>query len=98
MTKERNVALATQCVLCGTTHEVMVDLKDAQEYMSPNRRHVQDIFPYLTPEERELLISGICPVCWELMFACEEDEYIDEDYAPSPEDLKEWQDASCGLV
>lgn len=34
MTKERNVALATQCVLCGTTHELMVDLKDAQEYMS----------------------------------------------------------------
>ena len=33
------------------------------------RRHnegafVQDCFPYLSPELREMLISGTCPECW----------------------------------
>jgi hypothetical protein len=28
----------------------------------------QDAFPYLSADDRELLISGICPTCWEKSF------------------------------
>lgn len=35
--------------------------------------HVQDIFPDWSPEDREMLISGTCPECWEEMWA--EDDY-----------------------
>ena len=43
---------------------------------------VQDVFPELTPEERELyFISHICPTCWDSLFGVEEDdEDIEYDY------------------
>ena len=34
----------------------------------------QVIWPDITAPLRELLISGICPVCWEEMFASMEEE------------------------
>jgi hypothetical protein len=34
---------------------------------------IQNAFPNLTPEERELLMTGICNNCWETMF----DDYED---------------------
>ena len=30
--------------------------------------HVQDCFPDMTPDDREFLITGICPTCWDLTF------------------------------
>jgi hypothetical protein len=33
---------------------------------------IQDAMPYLNPDERELLISRICPTCWVEMFGEEE--------------------------
>lgn len=90
---ERNVTLQVKCCVCNKIHNLKVTEESAIEYLSPNRRHVQDIFPYLNAEERELLISRVCPTCWEDMFA----EEVEEEFEPSPEDLKEWQNASCGL-
>lgn len=104
--KERNAILRVTCCFCNKVHELRVVEEDAFEYMSQNRRCVQDIFPYLSAEERELLISNICPDCWDAMFLIDEEMFEDDDleeydewdeYAPSAEDLKEWQEASCGL-
>ena len=42
---------------------------------------VQDAFPYLSAEVREMLISGICPSCWNNMFGggfIDEDEEVEE--------------------
>ncbi|AZS06762.1 hypothetical protein HOU95_gp045 [Streptomyces phage Hiyaa] len=36
--------------------------------------HIQDIFPYLTPAEREMFQSGICGDCWNVVFPPEEEE------------------------
>lgn len=93
-TAERNVVLSVRCNLCGKTYALYVTKESFEEFTSPNRRHIQDIFPYLSAEEMELLISNTCPKCWEDMFGGDEDL---EWYEPTPEDLKEWQDASCGL-
>ena len=93
--EERNIKIQARCRCCDGITELLVTQKDLNEYFSSNRRHIQDIFPYLRAEERELLISQICPKCWNDMFGSDEE---DEDYEPTAEDLKEWQDASCGRV
>ena len=43
---------------------------------------VQIAFPYLSAEERETLISGICPKCWDETFGedDEDEEFLDWDY------------------
>jgi hypothetical protein len=32
-------------------------------------RAIQVAFPYLNADQRESLMTGICPPCWEKMFA-----------------------------
>lgn len=71
---ERNHLIEVQCRLCGEVHELVVNYEDYKTYRLPNRPHIQDCFPYLSPEEHELLISGTCDKCWDKMFGGEDDE------------------------
>ena len=57
---ERNYELKVSCRMCKKTHTLLVRVEDYFTFDMPNRPHIQDIFPYLTPAERELLISGTC--------------------------------------
>ena len=59
--------IETTCPFCGKTHEVTVD---AIDYLAWEVGDVlaQNAFPYLSADEREMLISGICPDCWERTF------------------------------
>lgn len=76
----KNVDLQVRCVVCNQIKTVSVLEEDAIEYLNPTReRHIQDIFPYLKPEQRELLISNICPECWNDLFP-PEDELEGEEY------------------
>ena len=56
------------CPICGQTHTVKVNSSDYARFLKRDGL-VQDCFPYLKPEEREMLITGICPDCWNKMFA-----------------------------
>lgn len=67
--------ITTDCPFCGKTHYIEVKAKDYLAWQ--NGELVQDAFPYLSADEREMLISGICPSCWDGMFPEDEDE---EDY------------------
>lgn len=68
--------VTTICPFCGMPHDVEVDFLDFCAWQ--NGALAQDAFPYLSADEREMLISGICPDCWERTFGgYEEDE---EDY------------------
>ena len=51
------------CPFCGKLNEVEVDFDDYCAWQFEGKR-VQDVFPYLDPNEREYLISGICDECW----------------------------------
>ena len=55
------------CPFCGEVHTVTVD---AIDYLAWENGDVlaQNAFPYLSADEREMLISGICPKCWEKTF------------------------------
>lgn len=68
MSEERNLEITVQCDLCGEEFTMRVKYEDFIRYTQTNRPHIQDIFPYLTPAERELLISHTCDKCWQKMF------------------------------
>jgi len=40
--------------------------------LNKGEKHIQDILTDFSPEDRETLISGICPKCWDEIFADEE--------------------------
>lgn len=60
-----------QCRMCGDTHILMVNNKDVQRWQDGGL--IQDIMPYLSADERELLISGTCGTCFDNMFPPEVD-------------------------
>ena len=66
----------TSCPFCGKEAHVAVESADFEAWQ--NGALIQDVMWYLTPEERETLISGICPSCWDKMFPPEEEEEPEE--------------------
>ena len=74
------ITIITTCPFCG--RETAVVVADADYEVWQAGALIQDAFPYLDADERELLISGICPTCWNKTFGdfvAEEDEVIDEE-------------------
>jgi len=58
----------TLCHLCGVANDITLD------YISYMRWYkggglIQDIWPNLDPDQRELIMTGIHPNCWNRMFA-----------------------------
>ena len=68
----KEVCVVTYCPLCGKAHEVEVNEMDYLDWQ--DGMPAQDAFPYLSAEDRELLISGICPTCWDSVFGADPDE------------------------
>lgn len=62
--------VSIECVICGHEHFMLVDEADLLAWQ--NGKLAQDAFPYLSADEREMLISGICPACWDRMFGGED--------------------------
>ena len=99
MSKERKFdsRFRVKCHHCGKDFMIEAYSEDVTEfYYNPNRRNIQDIFPYLSAEVRELLISGTCDECWNKMFSfdgedldCEE-HYEAEGYVSVAELREEW--------
>lgn len=71
------ITIERTCPMCGTKNKVEVEEKDYVDFKE-NGKLAQWAFPYLTPEERELIISGICNNCWDTIFD-EDDEDIEVD-------------------
>ena len=69
------------CPLCGAERKLVLDYVSYERWA--DGESVQDAFPYLDANEREGLITGICPDCWDKMFSNSEE---DEDDSP------EWHD------
>lgn len=64
----------TICPSCKDEKTFEVTEEQFQRFQT--REHVQDIFSELRNDDRERLITGICPKCWDEIF---EDEDEDED-------------------
>lgn len=55
-----------KCLMCGKSYEIEVNDVDYQKFL--NGEHVQNCFPYLSEEQRELFISQTCGICWDILF------------------------------
>lgn len=62
----KEVCVVTRCPFCGRGNEVEVNENDYFDW--DDGMDVAVAFPYLSANEREMLVSGICPTCWEIMF------------------------------
>ena len=75
MTQEK---VAVQCVRCDNVHILLVGCDDLQRWKDGEL--IQDAMPYLSADEREILISNVCGLCFEQMFGeGEDDEYGEDD-------------------
>ena len=66
------ITLKIKCPFCGELTEVTVTALDYVAYTSGEL--AQKAFPYLSPDERELIISGMCPDCQSKFFGSDEEE------------------------
>ena len=55
------------CIECEESFELVVKTTDWHRF-EIKKELIQDCFPYLTVEDRELLLSGICGKCWTKIF------------------------------
>jgi len=70
------------CPLCGTATIFTVESEALEQWR--NGRHIQDCFGHWSEDDRETLMTGYCPQCWEEAFP--EEEEIDEEA-----ELDEWE-------
>ncbi len=58
------------CFSCGNSKEFLLDEKKVKRWHGGE--HIQDVFPELSPGDREMLISKCCEPCFDKMFGEEE--------------------------
>ncbi len=63
--------VAIICRCCGYDDDVVVDVDGYDRWRGGEL--IQDALPERSAEDREMLISGTCDVCWNMLFP-EEDE------------------------
>lgn len=61
------IEVECECPFCGRSSIVIVDFDDFQRWLN-KEVSIQDAFPYISAKNRERLISGICPSCWNAQF------------------------------
>jgi len=65
--------LTINCVQCRKPQTIKVKDDDIERFKTGNG-HIQAIFPYLLPAEREMFLSRICGNCWEELFIKDADD------------------------
>ena len=58
-----------RCMVCGQVSEMSLPADGYHRWQ--DGAYVQHAFPSLNAGEREMLISGTHPACWDLLFADE---------------------------
>lgn len=61
------IEIIRKCKHCKEVKEFEVTL-DQYMRIEAGQEHIQDIIPEHSPDEREILISGICSSCYDRMF------------------------------
>ena len=77
---ETFTTLERDCPRCGVKQYINVNAGDYNAWID-GEGYIQNLMPYLSADEREALISGLCPTCWDKQFEVEdveEDEYEDD--------------------
>lgn len=67
------VTVAGRCLILDTEYSVTVRRADLEDWQAM-QAGIEDAFPYLSPADREFLISGFSPAGWAQAFPPEDDE------------------------
>lgn len=70
--KQLDLNVICTCKYCGAVNKVKVRKLDFLRWRS-GELMIQQAFPYLTPSQREQILSGTCDDCWRSMMS--EDNY-----------------------
>jgi len=65
-TNRKETSISVVCPICKEEHFIFANVEDIWAW--EDGELVQNAFPYLSADEREMLISGICPECWDKLF------------------------------
>ena len=60
--------LSIRCCRCGELKTFTVPVKGFDNYMFNTHICIQDAMPDVSPENREMMITGICSSCWKKLF------------------------------
>ena len=73
-----NPTLLIKCSSCRKIIETPITVGDYGNVMdAPRDIHIQDIIPHVPAQWREMLISGVCPKCWDRLFT---EQFNEEEY------------------
>lgn len=86
MANPNKIQLDLSCRWCKEKFPVFTVTYNEYSAWAELGRRIQDAMPGLTPDQREMLISGTCPKCWDNMFGKEMDEEIEIDDREEDED------------
>jgi hypothetical protein len=92
------VTIATTCPECNKQSNITVTRKGYDKYI--HGELIQRAFPELNANQKEMIKSGICQECWDIMFADEETiKLIDEQWADEPtlEDIQAFAKACASF-
>ena len=64
--------VAVPCRLCNEVADLTVNIEGFIAWQGG--KLIQEALPELDADQRELLISGTCPTCWDKMFPSDEEE------------------------
>ena len=68
---EDTLEVYVHCAMCQTRFTLHMTEKEIDGFKHSDR-NIQDILPRLSRDERELLLSRICPTCFDEIFKDEE--------------------------
>lgn len=68
-----NLQVQITCNCCGKEFLIPCNKEDFEDYVNGNKL-IQEAFPYMPAELRELFVSGICPKCWNNIFPEDEEK------------------------
>ena len=66
----------TRCPICENEHVLKLTPNQYERYLNykNGHGHIQDLLPEISADDRERLITGICPVCWHQIMEDNENE------------------------
>lgn len=76
MISDNFMVVRTQCPMCLKRAGITVEASEYNAWQSGV--YIQDAMPMLSAEEREQLISGMCPRCWSEIFGPEDEPMTKE--------------------
>lgn len=66
------IKLVVQCAKCGLQKALLIEVWDYSEWVQG--KSIQNAMPYISPADRELILSATCDSCFKLAVSSQEDE------------------------